>query len=1066
MGVPPYDHIVVVMMENKDYSQIIGDMVDAPYINSLAADGALLTNYTAIAHPSQPNYFALFAGSTFGVTDDDHHTEFDPTLATILQSAGKTFTGYVESNGRSYDHNPWESFPEGFTVEQDFNTFPSGNFANLPSVAFVSPNVHDDMHDGTITQGDDWLQANLDSYAQWARANNSLLIVAWDESSQNSTNQIAAILYGDHVIPGAYAAAYNHYNMLSTILGAFNLTGPNNAATAATIDVFGKIISGSVTGPVVLGTADNPLTITAAGTVIATGSGVDGIDGPSAFASTIKNDGTVASADGFGIALVGGGTVGNGPLSEAAASITGKGAGLFINGGVGTLSNAGLVSASGGAGADIEAGGSVSNASGGLIAGSTFGVFISGGSGTVSNVGSVRGAAYGGVLLAAGGSVTNVAGASVRGGHNGVYVQTAAGAVINAGSILGSRDDGVVFAAGGNVFNAAGGVIAGGADGVFIFGGGGAVTNDGTVSGGSTSGYGMIIGSGGSVTNAGLISGRDGLGLRAGGSVTNAASGAISGLGPSGTAVFAAGSPGTLTNAGRIAGNSLGALFVAGGSITNAASGAIVGRVAGLFVNGGAAFLSNEGSIGATAGAAVDLEAGGSVTNNASASITGSGFGVFVTGGSGSVVNSGSIAGGSNIGAFLASGGYVTNNASGSISGHIAGVFTKGARATLSNSGSITATGGAGADIEGGGSVINNAGASVSGGGFGVFITGGSGTVSNSGSITGTSSGGIVLGAGGGVANNAGASITGGSNGVYVKYGAAGTITNMGLISASSGAGVDLAGGGNVVNAADASILGGQFGVFIANGVGTVTNNGTIVGGTYAVKFSGGGTNRLVVGPTSVIIGAVGGSASATSALEFAGGSGVISGMSGGSGMVTENGQSWSFCGDFGTLAIDPGGVWIMSGTNTAPFMANYGLVEISGSLNVSDAIDQASTGLFQLDNGARLEIAAALGTDVQMRFLASSSLVIDNAGAFGINVGTASYAGPQLQNFGVGDTIDLKSFSAAGVAWNYDASTGVLQVSDSALQVASLAFQTSSLGAGTFHATTDGATGIYITHG
>src|SRR6185437_10217715 len=279
MAVPGYDHIVVVMMENHGYSQIIGSP-DAPYINSLASSGALLTNYTAITHPSEPNYFALYAGSTFGITDDNHYTEPDPTLATILQGAGRTFTGYVEHPDTSYDHNPWESFPEAFSVEKDFATFPtSANFSTLSSVSFIAPNVDHDMHNGTVAQGDTWLQANLNSYAQWAKANNSLLMVVWDESGDTSpNNQVAAILYGANVIPGTYNTAYNHYNTLSTILAAFNLNGPNNAATAATINVFGRTISSAVAGPVVLGAADGIVSITSTGTITATG-GADGIDG-------------------------------------------------------------------------------------------------------------------------------------------------------------------------------------------------------------------------------------------------------------------------------------------------------------------------------------------------------------------------------------------------------------------------------------------------------------------------------------------------------------------------------------------------------------------------------------------------------------------------------------------------------------------------------------------------------------------------------------------------------------------------------------------------------------------
>jgi hypothetical protein len=249
MSVPAYSHIVVVVEENHNYDEIIGNTAQAPYINGLAAGGALLSNYDAVAHPSQPNYFALYAGSTFGTTDDNSHSEPDPTLYTILKGAGLTFTGYVDESGSDFNHDPWVSFPEGYSVQTDFGPgqtqttfpalFPSGNYSSLPSVSFVIPGINNDMHNGTIQQGDSWLQSNLGAYAQWATTHNSLLVVVWDENDNEPSNQVPAILYGANVVPGVYNTAYNHYNLLSTILGAFNLTGPNNAATASTIDVFG-----------------------------------------------------------------------------------------------------------------------------------------------------------------------------------------------------------------------------------------------------------------------------------------------------------------------------------------------------------------------------------------------------------------------------------------------------------------------------------------------------------------------------------------------------------------------------------------------------------------------------------------------------------------------------------------------------------------------------------------------------------------------------------------------------------------------------------------------------------
>src|SRR5580692_9791272 len=106
---PLIDHVVVVVLENHSFDQII-DPHRAPFIHHLATDGALFVNAFAVSHPSQPNYFALFSGSTQGVRDDGNYTFDKPNLAGALKKAGKSFIGYVET-GSPREHNPWESFP-------------------------------------------------------------------------------------------------------------------------------------------------------------------------------------------------------------------------------------------------------------------------------------------------------------------------------------------------------------------------------------------------------------------------------------------------------------------------------------------------------------------------------------------------------------------------------------------------------------------------------------------------------------------------------------------------------------------------------------------------------------------------------------------------------------------------------------------------------------------------------------------------------------------------------------------------------------------------------------------
>ena len=132
-------HTLIVMLENHNYSQVIG-RGSAPYLNELARSGALFTNSRAITHPSQPNYLALFSGSTQGVTGDDCPQHFTaPNLASELLAAGYTFTGYAEglpaagsgtcNVGSNYArrHVPWTNFSNvPPSASQPFTGLPGG----------------------------------------------------------------------------------------------------------------------------------------------------------------------------------------------------------------------------------------------------------------------------------------------------------------------------------------------------------------------------------------------------------------------------------------------------------------------------------------------------------------------------------------------------------------------------------------------------------------------------------------------------------------------------------------------------------------------------------------------------------------------------------------------------------------------------------------------------------------------------------------------------------------------------------------------------------------------------
>ena len=68
-ALPQPAHVVIVVEENRAATNIIGNK-SAPFINALAAGGANMVQSFAEAHPSEPNYLALFAGTTLGVIKD------------------------------------------------------------------------------------------------------------------------------------------------------------------------------------------------------------------------------------------------------------------------------------------------------------------------------------------------------------------------------------------------------------------------------------------------------------------------------------------------------------------------------------------------------------------------------------------------------------------------------------------------------------------------------------------------------------------------------------------------------------------------------------------------------------------------------------------------------------------------------------------------------------------------------------------------------------------------------------------------------------------------------------
>jgi len=276
---PAPDHIVIVILENHPYTQIIGSP-SAAFINAFASDSnsALFTNSYAIEHPSQPNYLDFYSGCNQGVTNNDIPSTIPFTTANLgrqLIDSGKTFITYAEDlpsvgfNGATAGryvrkHNPaanWmgtgiNQIPE--TTNQPFTEFSSTNFSQLPTVCYVIPNLDNDMHDGSITTGDNWVYDNFSGYIEWAKTNNSLFILTFDEDNNTTNNQIATIITGQTVRGGQYSEMINHYNILRTIEDMYGLPFACNTSNASTISDCWTTPDGVSNNQIVISMYPNP----------------------------------------------------------------------------------------------------------------------------------------------------------------------------------------------------------------------------------------------------------------------------------------------------------------------------------------------------------------------------------------------------------------------------------------------------------------------------------------------------------------------------------------------------------------------------------------------------------------------------------------------------------------------------------------------------------------------------------------------------------------------------------------------------------------------------------------
>jgi hypothetical protein len=256
----PVRHIIIIAMENAEYSNVIGNETSTPYQDSLASKYALAAEYYAVSHPSLPNYLSLIAGSTLGVSSDCQPSQCSQSgrsIVDLLNQKGFSWREYAESlptncsqsissDGLYYPkHNPFVYFSDitgnrgsgqvsGYCQS---HVIPFSRFATdianneLPNYAFITPNACDDAHSCSLSTGDRWLASVVPEIINSPEFNSTVLFIVYDEGTSNlgmngtqGGGHVACIIVSPFVKAGYVShIQYSHYSLLATIESIYNL---------------------------------------------------------------------------------------------------------------------------------------------------------------------------------------------------------------------------------------------------------------------------------------------------------------------------------------------------------------------------------------------------------------------------------------------------------------------------------------------------------------------------------------------------------------------------------------------------------------------------------------------------------------------------------------------------------------------------------------------------------------------------------------------------------------------------------------------------------------------------
>jgi hypothetical protein len=219
-----------------------------PYLYGLAQTYGRANRFYAVTHPSLPNYLALWSGSTQGISDDGDYNLGGASLSSQMSAAGLSWRTYAQDypaspgchTATTYDggtdgpgvpgtyarkHVPAMSFTSVSGTSQCANIQPLSSFDASVNVAFVVPNLCNDMHDCSQATGDAFLRGFLPEVfnaPDWAH---TLLVVSFDEGTSNARGggQIFTMVARQGLSGFTSSTVHDHYGLLRTTEDIFGL---------------------------------------------------------------------------------------------------------------------------------------------------------------------------------------------------------------------------------------------------------------------------------------------------------------------------------------------------------------------------------------------------------------------------------------------------------------------------------------------------------------------------------------------------------------------------------------------------------------------------------------------------------------------------------------------------------------------------------------------------------------------------------------------------------------------------------------------------------------------------